>query len=127
LEPTAAVGISAAELYSQAGRHDEVVAMTEGVANEDDASAFLLVLRGVAFRELGHLNAAKETLTAALRSRSRASEIRHRALIERAQVHLDAGKKAIARRDLERILAEDSAYPGLREALNGLDRADSTG
>ncbi|WP_233153331.1 lipopolysaccharide assembly protein LapB [Kineosporia sp. R_H_3] len=117
LPPSGAVGISAAELYCAAGRYREVVEMTEGVENDDDASAFLLVMRGVALRELEHHDAAKDCLTEALRARSRAPEVRHRALIERAQVHLDKGRNGLARRDLERILAEDSAYPGLSQAL----------
>ncbi len=118
LPPSGPVGISAAELYCAAGRYREVVEMTEGVENDDDASAFLLVMRGVALHEMGHLDAAKNCFNEALRPRSRAVEIRHRALIERAQVHLDKGRNGMARKDLERILAEDSAYPGLADALS---------
>ena len=53
----------------------------------------------------------------ALRSRARAAPIRHLALAERAQNYLAQGKKAMARKDLERILAEDSNYPNVREQL----------
>ena len=125
LPGTGAVGISAAELYCALGSYGEVINMTEEVRNDDDAGAFLLVMRGIALRETGHHDAAKDCLTDALRSRSRAPEVRHRALIERAQVHLDNGRIASARRDLERILAEDSSYPGLTEAL-ALIRRDSS-
>jgi Tfp pilus assembly protein PilF len=59
-------------------------------------------------------------LKEALRSRSRAAPIRHQALAERAQNYLDQGKKAMARKDLERILAEDSSYEGVREQLADL-------
>ncbi|MBK7624374.1 MAG: hypothetical protein IPJ14_17365 [Kineosporiaceae bacterium] len=97
LPPSGPVGISAAELYCAAGRYREVVEMTEGVENDDDASAFLLVMRGVALHEMGHLDAAKNCFTEALRPRSRAVEIRHRALIERAQVHLDKRRNGMAK------------------------------
>jgi tetratricopeptide (TPR) repeat protein len=120
LPPTAATGLSAAELYSLTGRHTEVISMTEGVTNEDDASALLLVLRGIALRELGYLDAAKEALTVALRARSRAAEVRHKALLERATVHAMAHRRALARKDLEKVLAEDSTYAGVAEALQAL-------
>jgi Tfp pilus assembly protein PilF len=52
-----------------------------------------------------------------LRSRSRAAPIRHLAFLERSANYLAQGKKAMARKDLERILAEDSSYEGVRERL----------
>jgi tetratricopeptide (TPR) repeat protein len=85
--------------------------------NEDDASALLCVFRGQAFREQGFHDAAHEALKEALRSRSRAAEIRHLALAERAQNYLAQGKKGMARKDLERILAEDSGYEGVKKQL----------
>jgi tetratricopeptide (TPR) repeat protein len=120
LEPTTYSAVSLAELYAQAERWDDVVELTEGMKNEDDASALLCVFRGQAFREQGFHDAAHEALKEALRSRSRAAPIRHQALAERAQNYLDQGKKAMARKDLERILAEDSSYEGVREQLADL-------
>jgi tetratricopeptide (TPR) repeat protein len=120
LEPTTYTAVSLAELYAQAGRFQDVVELTEGVTNEDDASALLLVFRGVAFREQGFNDAAHEFFKEALRARSRAATIRHHALFERARNYEAQGKKAMARKDLERILAEDSDYPGLREQLEEL-------
>jgi tetratricopeptide (TPR) repeat protein len=120
LEPTTYSAVSLAELYAQAGRWDDVVGLTEGVKNEDDAGAILCVFRGQAFREQGFHEAAHEALKEALRSRSRAAEIRHLALAERAQNYLAQGKKSQARKDLERILADDSGYEGVREQLAAL-------
>ena len=117
LEPTTYAAVSLAELYAQTGRWDDVIELTEGMKNEDDASALLCVFRGQAFREQGFHDAAHEALKEALRSRSRAAPIRHLALAERAQNYLAQGKKAMARKDLERILAEDSDYEGVREQL----------
>jgi predicted Zn-dependent protease len=105
------------ELYAQTKRWDDVIELTKGVTNEGDASAPLLVFRGQAFREQGFDDAAQETFKEALRSRSREAVIRHLALVERAQNYLAQGKKAMARKELERILAEDSDYDGVREQL----------
>jgi tetratricopeptide (TPR) repeat protein len=117
LEPTTYSAVSLAELYAEMGRWDDVVQLTEGITNEDDAAALLCVFRGQAFREQGYHDAAHQALKEALRSRSRAAPIRHLALHERAQNYLAQGKKSMARKDLERILAEDSTYDGLREQL----------
>ena len=120
LEPSTYTAVSLAELYLLADRPDEVIELTEGVTNEDDATAILLVFRGAAFRRQGFHDAAHETLKEALRSRSRAAPIRHLAFSERADNYLAQGKKAMARKDLERILAEDSDYEGVRERLADL-------
>jgi tetratricopeptide (TPR) repeat protein len=117
LEPTTYSAVSLAELYAQTERWDDVIELTDGMKNEDDASALLCVFRGQAFRHQGFHDAAHEALKEALRSRSREAPIRHMALAERAQNYLEQGKKGMARKDLERILAEDSDYPNVREEL----------
>jgi tetratricopeptide (TPR) repeat protein len=117
LEPTTYAAVSLAELYAASRRWDDVIELTEGVKNEDDASALLCVFRGEAFREQGFHDAAHEAFKEALRSRSRGAPIRHLALAERAQNYLAQGKKSQARKDLERILADDSTYEGVREQL----------
>ena len=94
-----------------------MIELSEGMKNEDDASALLCVFRAQAFRQQCFYDAAQESLKEALRSRSRSTPIRHMALAERAQNYLEQGKKGMARKDLERILAEDSNYPNVREEL----------
>ncbi len=123
LTPTTYAAVSLAELYAQAARWDDVVDLTEGVKNDDDASALLLCYRGSAFRAKEYYDAANESLKEALRKRSQPAEIRHLALSERAESYLAQGKKAQARKDLERILAEDSNYEGVRERLAELTTA----
>jgi len=80
----------------------------------------LLIFRAIAFREQGLPEVALEALKEALRSRSRAAEVRHLALAERATTYVALGKKAQARKDLEKILAEDSSYEGVRDRLTEL-------
>ncbi|MEV0947175.1 DUF4236 domain-containing protein [Rhodococcus sp. NPDC049939] len=118
--PTTHAALSLVELYSDAGRHREVIDMTNGIGNSDDASALLLALRGRAFAQLGYSDAARENFKEALRLRSRAPEVRHRALLERAQVDLAQNRKATARKSIEKVLAEDPGYPGLADLLVAL-------
>lgn len=119
-QPTAHAALSLVELYSEAGRHQAVIDMTNGVTNSDDATALLLALRGRAFAKLGFNEAAREGFKEALRVRTRAAEVRHRALIERALVDLAQNRKAAARKSIEKVLAEDPTYPGLADALAAL-------
>ena len=53
LDPSTIAAVSLCELYSQAGQHDAVVDLTNGLSNVDDPTALLLAFRGVALREMG--------------------------------------------------------------------------
>ena len=109
--------VSLAELYAEAARWGDIIDMTNGITNEDDASAFLLVQRGYALRELRHFDASREALKEVLRARSRATAIRSLAYIQRGTTYLDEGKKGLAKKDFERVLADDATFPGLQELL----------
>jgi hypothetical protein len=97
-----------------------VVELTQNITNEDDATALLCVFRGIALRELGYLDAARETFKEALKTKKRAPVIRHWAWLERARTYEAEGKRGMACKDLERIMAEDSSYDGLAEAMYAL-------
>lgn len=118
--PTAPAALSLIELYSDAGRHQEVIDLTNDITNLDDSTALLLTLRGRSFAELGYHDAAREALKQALHFPSRAPEVRHRALLERAHVNLKTNRRAAARKDVEHILADDPTYPGVAELLGTL-------
>ncbi|AQP50814.1 hypothetical protein BW733_08220 [Tessaracoccus flavescens] len=117
LDPTFPAAVSLAELYNEAGRHAEVIELTNGVTNEDDFTSFLLAQRGVAFTEQGYFDAAREAFKQSLARRSQAQAIKHNTLAHRAETYRREGKRAMARKDLERILADDPAFPGLAAAL----------
>jgi predicted negative regulator of RcsB-dependent stress response len=117
LEPTTVAAVSLAELYAEVGRWADIVDLTNGIPNEDVAATFLLIQRGTALREQGYFEAARASLKEALRVRSRPIELRHLALIARGHTYLAEGKKSLARKDYERVLADDAAYPGLPEML----------
>jgi hypothetical protein len=119
-EPTSYAALSLAELYLAAGRFDDVVDLTNGIDNTDDVTALLSAFRGSAFRNLGHFDAAREALREALRSRKREHAILNFALSERAETYVAQDRKSQARKDLERILADDSSSPGVRERLEHL-------
>ena len=118
--PSTLAAVSLAELYGAQERWADVIDLTNGLANDDEAAMFLLIQRADALRATGAPGAAREALKEALRLRSRPAGLRHRAYVERAYTYLAEGKAGMARRDLERVLAEDAAYPGLSEALAGL-------
>ena len=116
LEYAQVTRLRAVDLLVALEQWQDVIDATDGIGNTDDASAMLLAYRGMAFRALDDLAAAHECLTRALRSRSRAAEVRHRALAERAVVRAEQGRRALASADLARIRAEDAGSPRLAEA-----------
>lgn len=120
LEPTTLAAVSLAELYGSLGRYDEVVDLTDGISNEDDPTALLLVMRGHAFRQLGHMTAARETLREALRSSKRDEMILQRALAERGWAYLGEGKRAQAKKDAERLMSQDRSHPMLAGLLDAI-------
>lgn len=117
LEPSAPAAVSLAELYGLLERWPAVVELTEQVPGADELSTFLLVQRAAALRELNHYVAAREVLRPVLARRSVPPELRHLALLQRALTYASEGKRSQARRDLEKILAEDGHFPGLAEAM----------
>jgi tetratricopeptide (TPR) repeat protein len=121
LEPTTIAAVSLAELYSESERWADVVDLTNGLTNEDDASTYLLIQRGRALREQGYPDASRESLKEALRVRSRPAELRNLALIERGKTYLSENKKAMARKDFEKVMADNADYPGLADLIGSLD------
>jgi tetratricopeptide (TPR) repeat protein len=120
LDPSTIAAVSLAELYAEQERWTDLVELTDGLSNEDEPSTYLLTQRGQALRQLGQPGAGREAVKEALRVRSRPGQLRHAALIERAHCYMADGNTRMARKDLEKVYAEDSRYPGLRAALDAL-------
>jgi len=117
LEPAdVVVKLSLAELLLDARAHDkatakQVVKLAEGINNETAMHAALLLCKSSALRELGLAEAAHETLTTALRRhKDRPPELLHAIRYERALVLGDLGRQGQARKDFERLYAEDPGY-----------------
>ena len=116
------VAISMADLEIGKKDYDAAIETTEDIENEDDATAMMLILRGIAFREKGMEDASLECFKRALSSKKDRSEgLLHRALFERAETYSRMGKKAMAIKDLEKILVDDSDYPAVQEKLDALN------
>jgi tetratricopeptide (TPR) repeat protein len=112
--------ISLSEIEVQLGEYDEVLSLTENIDNVYDSTAILLVFRAIALREKKLFDASKEVLKESLKSKKRNPDILHKALFERAKTHIAEGSKAKAKSDLEKIIANDSDYPGVNELLKAL-------
>ena len=118
--PSAPAALSLADLYGETGRWDEVVELTDGLTVQDELTAGLALLRGEAQMNLANYTAAKECIKSLTTSRKLGDDIRHAALALRAEIQAAEGAFGRARADLEKILAENSRYPGLKDALADL-------
>jgi tetratricopeptide (TPR) repeat protein len=123
LERNEVSALSLAELWVALERWSDVVDLTTGITNTDDYTALMLVYRGIAFREQGFFDAAREAFRDALRSKKRNPMIRHLALFARSQCSVAQRRFAAARKDLETILNENPDYEGLDAALDALGPA----
>ena len=109
--------ISMADLEISLKRFDDAIATTEDIENEDDATAMLLIMRGIAFREQNYYEASLECLKQAVAKRTRSEMVLNRGLWERSFTYERMGKKAMAKKDLEKIMSREPAYAGLIERL----------
>jgi tetratricopeptide (TPR) repeat protein len=120
--PDQLVAISIADIELTTKQYDEAIETTEDIENEDDATAMLLVLRGIAFREKSLNDAAVECFKRALSRKDRSEGLLHRALFERAETYIRLGKKAMAIKDLEKILVDEPQYPEVEEKLASIKK-----
>jgi tetratricopeptide (TPR) repeat protein len=114
--------ISVADIEITMKDYDAAIETTEDIENEDDATAMLLILRGIAFREKEMHDGALECFKRALAKKDRSEVMKHRALFERSDNYTRMGKKAMAIKDLEKILVDDSDYPAVEEKLAALKK-----
>ncbi|MBE3551231.1 MAG: hypothetical protein BLITH_0745 [Brockia lithotrophica] len=95
-----------------------VLQLTAFLPNETPVHTLLLLYRARALKGLGLLEAAKETLTQALRrKKDRPSELMKALRYERALLYEDMGNPRQARKELEKIYAEDPAYADVAARL----------
>lgn len=120
LDPNPLLAVSVADIEISMMNFDGAIETTEDVENEDDISAMLLTLRGIAFRGKGLHEAALECFKRALAKKDRSQELLHRARFERAETYIALGKKAMAVKDLEKILVDDPSFEGVTEKLDQL-------
>jgi tetratricopeptide (TPR) repeat protein len=112
LTPSSPTAVSLAELYAPQNRWRDIVDLTNDLENDDQLPTYLLIQRGVAFRELRMFDAARESFKRAMAARSRPAALRHLALVERGQCYLAEGKRAMARKDFQRFWPKMLTIPG---------------
>lgn len=97
---------------------ERIVALTAKTANETPVHTALLLYRGRALARLGLPDAAIDVFTLALRRRKdRADTLLRQLRYERALHYDQVGRKAQARRELERVYAEDPGFEDVQERL----------
>ena len=124
LEPDdVVVKLSLAELMLDAGPddpsvHRQVIRLTEGIENQTPVHTGLLLYKARALHGLGLNNAARTVLTAALRrKKGRPEMLMHALRYERALVYEALGQHKRARKDVERIYADDPGYEDVAARL----------
>ena len=125
LPPSTLAASTLASLYSSRRRWSDMAQFSAPVVNVDAPSAAVLIRRGVALRELGLIESALEAFDRVVRpnvTSARPVELRIEALFERASTHLADGRRAPARRDLERVLAQYPESPEAQELMAAAGR-----
>lgn len=116
-----AIALSLGELYVQASMWDELSSMPISVKNTDDLSAEVLRYKARGLRERGMNEGALELLREALRSKKRHPEILKASRYERALTYEALGKRGMARKDFERMYADDPSYMDVGARLQSDD------
>ena len=122
MQPDQMVAVSIADLEITQKDFDGAIETTEDVEVFDDATAMLMLLRGVAFREKGLPDAAIECFKRTLKEKSIPEALEHRALFERGITYALMGKRAMGIKDLEKILVDDPKYPEVEKKLSELKK-----
>ena len=106
-------------------RWQKVVVLTAHIGNETAIHTAVLMLRGKALVRLGMDHAAEGVLTTALRrTKDRAETLLREIRYQRALVYERQGKRAQARRELERVYAEEPEFEDVAQRL-GVHPADT--
>jgi tetratricopeptide (TPR) repeat protein len=117
---SAAVALCLADRYLADEAWDEVERVTDAfTSNVDDLSLQILILRARAQRERGAFIPTLTTLREALRFRKRDPSLLNAARYERALMYEAEGKRALARKDLERIFDHEPDFRDVAQRLSG--------
>jgi tetratricopeptide (TPR) repeat protein len=101
--------------------YEGIVELTSSARNEDDLSLALVYMRGAALTALGHQTAAFDAFKQALaKTAKRDPALLATVRYDRAQAYEQAGQKARARADYERLYASDPNYRDVRDRLAAL-------
>ncbi len=122
-EATTHIRLSKAELYYDAERFEDVLAVTEGVINDDDFTALMLAYRGRALGELGRDQEAVSVFARVLEYPNRAESIKAIALVGRGMINQARGEFILAQNDFTQALIEvpndDEARRHIQDLIHG--------
>lgn len=97
---------------------ERVVCLSTDMPNDTAVDTAILLYRGRALNALGLKDAAIQALTLAnRRHKDRPAALMHQIRHDRAVLYEEVGRKAQARREFERLYAEEPNFAGLRERL----------
>ncbi len=116
--------LSLAELYNDLDRDDELIALAQGTENQDNITLSILFYLGQAMMRKGYYDASADILKSALTKRKDRDE--HLLLETRymlARVYEEAGKKPLAKRQYEQVLAKDFEFRDVQERVESLTSA----
>jgi tetratricopeptide (TPR) repeat protein len=117
--------LSLADLYFEGDQWDDVLRVTEGVTtNDDDATLNVLNFRAYALNEKGLTEAALTLTKEALRTKKRNPALLRFARYIRGRAYENAGKAAMARKEFEKVYAEDASFADVAERL-GLEKSSA--
>jgi tetratricopeptide (TPR) repeat protein len=120
------ISLCLADLYLAEGAWEDVERVTDAfTSNVDDLSLRILIIRARAQRERGVFIPTLTTLREALRFRKRDPFLLNAARYERALLYEAEGKRALARKDLERIFDHGPGFRDVAQRLSGSPLAPS--
>lgn len=117
------------EIYQQLGDWDEIIHLVAhfNITNVDDGTLVLRSYQAMAMANNKLTDAALEVFKDCLRSTKRNPALLHTARYARAQLYKNTGRKALAKRELSRIYAEDPTnYAELANEIRELDEPISS-
>jgi tetratricopeptide (TPR) repeat protein len=118
--------LSLCDLYAEVEAWDELVDMAAGTANEDDVSLQVRLYQARAFEAQGMRDAALEAYKDALKSKKRDEDLLKEARYARGRLYIEMGKKAQARKELERLYAEDPKFRDVADLIAATGEAASS-
>jgi tetratricopeptide (TPR) repeat protein len=114
----AVFALSLADLYAEAGQWEDVVRVTEGVrSNQDDLTLNALLFRADALYELEMTEGALALTKECLRTKKRSPDLLRSARYLRGLIHEKSGKAGMAKKEFERVYAEDARFADVAQRL----------
>ena len=113
--------LALAELYNEKQLDDALVQLTDGITVQADVTYALLVYRALALARQGMTDAALSTIRLVTGDRRRhPPQLGAAAFFARGLIYEAAGQTGRARQDFEKVYAQDSSFPGVKEKLQAL-------